>query len=173
MAVGNNFAKVREVFCSNLAENLRRLNVEIKSLTPKGDWLQVKCPFCSDTNGSASCSIQSGFLRCHQCGAKEDLFSWVGKAIGAVQPWQQCQALAKVIGVEVEGVPRGKGLFKVVPEMTAENLSDFKQRLYEDPDQEIAREFLRRRKMWIPEILEWLPIVAWGGKIFIDVLRSA
>jgi hypothetical protein len=165
MAVGNNFAKVREVFCSNLAENLRRLNVEIKSLTPKGDWLQVKCPFCSDTNGSASCSIQSGFLRCHQCGAKEDLFSWVGKAIGAVQPWQQCQALAKVIGVEVEGVPRGKGLFKVVPEMTAENLSDFKQRLYEDPDQEIAREFLRRRKMWIPEILEWLPIVAWGGKI--------
>ena len=165
MAVGNNFARVREVFCSNLAENLRRLNVEIKSSTPKGDWLQVRCPFCSDTSGSASCSTSSGFLRCHQCGRKEDLFTWVGKAIGTEAPWDQCQRLAKMIGVEVEGVPRGKSLFKVVPEMTEENYSDFKHRLFEDSDQEIAREFLRWRNMWKPDRLEELPIAAWGGKL--------
>jgi hypothetical protein len=165
MAVGNNFARVREAFCTNLAENLRRLNVEIKSTTPKGDWLQVNCPFCSDKSGSASISVQSGHLRCHQCSAKEDLFTWVGKAIGATAPWVQCQALAKIVGIEVEGVAKGKKLFKAVPEMTEETFSDFKQRLYEDENEEMGREFLRRRGFWLPAQLEELPIGAYGGKL--------
>lgn len=165
MAVGNNFAKVREAFCANVAEMLRRLNVEIKAQTPKGDWLQIACPLCSDKSGSASVSIASGFLRCHQCASKADLFTWTGKLLGTEQPWLVCQALAKLVGVEVEGVPKAKQLYKVVPELTEETFTDFRQRLYEDPDQEIAREFLRRRGFWLPDQLEQLPIGAWGGKI--------
>jgi hypothetical protein len=165
MAVGNNFAKVREAFCANVAEMLRRLNVEIKAQTPKGDWLQIACPLCTDKSGSASVSIASGFLRCHQCASKADLFTWTGKLLGTDQPWLVCQALAKLVGIEVEGVSLQKKLYKHVPEITEETFADFKQRLFEDPDQEIAREFLRKRGFWLPDQLEELPIGAWGGKI--------
>lgn len=166
MVVGNNnFARVREAFCSNLAENLRRLNVAIKSPSPKGDWLQINCPFCSDTSGSASVSVHSGHLRCHQCSAKEDLFTWVGKSIGATEPWLQCQAIAKLVGVEVVGSTRQKQLFRTVPEMTAETWSEMRARLYEDKECEMPREFLRRRGLLIHDKLEELPIGAFGGKL--------
>lgn len=167
MVVGNNFAKVREAFCANLAENLRRLNVEIKSHTAKGDWLQINCPFCGDKSGSASCSVNSGMLRCHQCSMKADLFTWVGKSIGTDLPWMQCQMLAKVVGIEVEGAKRQAAKYKVVPELTEETWSDFKQRLYEDDDAELPREFLKRRGFWLPAQLEELPIGAFGGKLIL------
>lgn len=163
--LGNNFARVRAAFVENLAENLRRLNVEIKAHSPKGDWLQINCPFCSDKSGSASISINSGHLRCHQCSAKEDLFTWIGKTVGATTPWLQCQAIAKVVNVDIVGIEGKKRLHKLIPELTDETWSEFKQRLYDDEDQEMAREFLRRRGFWLPEKLEELPIGAYGGKL--------
>jgi DNA primase len=36
-----------------------------------GDWQPVNCPFCSDSNGSASVNRQAGLFLCHQCGAPD------------------------------------------------------------------------------------------------------
>jgi hypothetical protein len=37
-----------------------------------GDWKKVVCPFCTDTNGSASYNAGAGRFLCHQCGAPRD-----------------------------------------------------------------------------------------------------
>jgi hypothetical protein len=165
MVVSNNFAKVREAFSANVTESLRRLQVQVKATTPKGDWLQIACPLCPDKSGSASISAKSGYLRCHQCGAKADLFTWVGQSIGCTKPWEQCQKLAALFGVTVEGVERSKTIHRVVPEISPETFADFHHRLFSDDDQEMVREFLRRRKLWDPELLESMPIAAFGGKL--------
>ena len=34
-----------------------------------GDWQSMSCPFCKDSNGSASINRQLNRFNCHQCGA--------------------------------------------------------------------------------------------------------
>ncbi len=36
------------------------------------DWSKTRCPFCGDTNGSASTNRILGRFLCHQCGAPRD-----------------------------------------------------------------------------------------------------
>lgn len=159
----NNFALVREAFCRNLAESLKRLNVAVKATAIKGQWVQVACPLCPDSSGSASISSQSGYLRCHQCGAKADLFTWAGQQMKLSQaPWDVCQQLANVLGVHVEAAKMGANKWKKVPPVTPEVVADLKQRLFRDPDSEGARKFLINRKLWDPAALEALPIGAHG-----------
>ncbi len=162
--VSNNFESVRAAFCANVAENLRRLRVEIKA-EAKGDWIQVACMLCTDTSGSASISAKSGFLRCHQCGAKADLFTWCAKILAKSSPWDACQAVAQLVGVQVKGVERTKQMWKVCPAISEETMADLHQRLFEGTDDEMAREFLRRRFVWSPPALEALPIGSHNGKL--------
>lgn len=35
-----------------------------------GDWKPINCPWCGDTNGSASYNL-AGYYLCHQCGAPD------------------------------------------------------------------------------------------------------
>lgn len=37
-----------------------------------GGWVPVSCPFCADSNGSASVNVPAGRFLCHQCGAPRD-----------------------------------------------------------------------------------------------------
>ena len=37
-----------------------------------GEWKQIVCPFCDDTNGSGSYNRRLGRFLCHQCGAPRD-----------------------------------------------------------------------------------------------------
>lgn len=36
-----------------------------------GQWSSLNCPFCTDTNGSASMHVTAGLFFCHQCGAPD------------------------------------------------------------------------------------------------------
>lgn len=159
----SNFAKVREAFAVNVGESLRRLGVQVKAQNAKDDWLQIACPLCPDKSGSASVSIKSGFLRCHQCGGKADLFGWVGQHIGKSKPWDVCQEIAGMLGIEVEG-RKGK-LYKRVPSIDNDVMLDLKHRLFADGDCEGARSFLASRKLWDPVLLEAMPIGALGEQI--------
>jgi hypothetical protein len=165
MADSSNFARVREAFASNVEQSLRTLGVSVKGSTTKGDWLQIACPLCPDKSGSASISVKSGFLACHQCGSKADLFAWYGKQINIEEPWEICQRLATALNVRVEGAVRVKSKAGKFPEVTLETVADMKQRLVQGEDSQVLRDFLRDRNCWDPETLETLPIGAWGGKI--------
>jgi DNA primase len=35
------------------------------------EWTPIDCPFCSDSNGSASVNRKAGLFICHQCGAPD------------------------------------------------------------------------------------------------------
>lgn len=37
-----------------------------------GEWKPITCPFCNDTNDSASYNAAAGRFLCHQCGAPRD-----------------------------------------------------------------------------------------------------
>lgn len=44
------------------------------SFTNRGTWSAwspINCPFCSDSNGSASINRSAGLFICHQCGAPD------------------------------------------------------------------------------------------------------
>lgn len=36
-----------------------------------GEWRPMNCPWCGDSNGSASVNLRSGYFLCHQCGAPD------------------------------------------------------------------------------------------------------
>lgn len=163
MAVSSNFTLVREAFCANLFANLPRLNVTVKSASPKGDWIQIACPMCSDKSGSASISHKSGWLTCHQCGSSVDLFTWVGQVQGLTKPWEVCQSLASLLGVQVQGIKRTK--IKVVPAITLETEAELRHRLFDDEEAEPVRALLKQRKLWIPDKLEQIPVGSIGGRL--------
>lgn len=37
-----------------------------------GDWKSITCPFCTDSDNSASYNAGAGRFLCHQCGAPRD-----------------------------------------------------------------------------------------------------
>jgi hypothetical protein len=160
MAFANNFSKVREAFSASPHASISALGVKLKSEQPHGDWLQCACPICPDKSGSASVSHASGYLRCHQCGASADLFTWYGQVAQLTKPWEICQAIAKLLNVNVE-TKRKKIVYRNIPLITEESAEELKMRLFADEKSEPVREFLRSRKLWDPEFIEKLPMGAY------------
>lgn len=77
----------------------------------KGKWLHgVVCPFCGDTDGSASIvaeeATNTGFLHCHACGAEKELFDWTLTTLKILPGHKPAYSAAKVIagmmGVTIE-----------------------------------------------------------------------
>jgi len=48
-------------------------------------WTPINCPFCTDSNGSASVNVAAGYFRCHQCGAPERANDKAGDIIDIVK----------------------------------------------------------------------------------------
>lgn len=142
------FGRVKEALTANAESTLTELGVNLKSHI-KGTWTQCLCPFCGDTSGSASITPE-GFLKCHQCSRKQDVFQWYGEKNG-LTPWDACKAIAQILHLTIE-TPRKRG--RVVSQMTQESLLAATMALWEDEKAEGHRAFLKQRKLDDPQILE-------------------
>lgn len=163
MAVGN-FAAVRAAFASGKQPILQKLGVQLKANEPKGDWWQVCCPVCTDTSGSASLSVSSGYLICHQCGEKADLFNWWKRRAGLGTAWAACKDLAEQVGVQLKE-SSGKKRGRMPPALDLELLHSAIYDLLESPDAESLRQFMAARNCFDPEILERFGIGYIAGRI--------
>lgn len=145
------FNTVREAFARDLDTSLRTLGIKIHS-APKGDWQQVLCPLCDDKSGSCSIALKSGYLNCHQCNEKAELFTWYAKWRNIQDNWSACRALAEEIGVVLEPPQRRRG-GRPPREMTDDVLEQATQALWDHDQAEPHREFLRKRRLANAEML--------------------
>ena len=99
------FSAVKKAIATDPEAILRKLNVQVKKHV-HGEWTQCKCPICDDESGSASVT-PVGFLRCHQCSAKMDVFEWLSHRDGGSQ-LDACKRLAAELGVEAQPYKRAK-----------------------------------------------------------------
>ena len=90
------FARVKEAFAQDPKGNLERLGIKLKGMS--GSWLTGVCPCGQDTSGSASYTNE-GFLKCHQCGKKADVFDWLAEERGQ-SAWLVCQEMAQGFGID-------------------------------------------------------------------------
>ena len=103
------------------------------------------CPLeCGDKSGSASIS-RSLALKCHQCGASMDVFTWMGKR-RRMDPWDVCKDLAAKLNIslKVKKVTSGRLMPK---RMTADILAQAQHELLESDQAKSIREFLEDRKL--------------------------
>lgn len=141
------FAQVKQAFARDAQGNLQRLGVKLKG--KKGEWLTGLCPCGKDTSGSASYT-QEGFLNCHQCGRKDDVFEWLAEIRGC-SAWAVCQDLAKDFGLSLP-VKQTRGA-RPPSTMGTEILRASIKNLWELDQAEPARLFLSNRKIANPQLL--------------------
>lgn len=144
------FAKVRAAFLERLDPNLQALGISPVGTGPKGDWRQVICPLCEDSNGSCDISVNSGFLKCKQCSQEMELFTWVAQLRNHANTWEACQALAADVGVTIE-ISKRRG--RPPKELTEDVLTQAVNKLWTDETAEPCRAFLARRHIANPEML--------------------
>lgn len=155
----SNFKAVKDAFVSNAEANLLSLNVNLKHGI-KGEWSAGQCVLCEDKSHSASYS-QQGFLKCHQCGVKLDLFDWLAKRDGG-DSWSQCQTIAKLVNVDMRKAKTKKPSTRVREMDAAASAKAFQQLLERERD---LCQFLEGRKIFAPQILEKLGVGAVAGLI--------
>ncbi len=156
------FAKVRSAFVERLDSNLEALGVKLVGSHSTGDWRQVICPLCDDTNGSCDVSIQSGHLKCKQCNRNLELFLWIAELRSCTNAWEACQALASDVGVAIE-IPKRRG--KAPKAMTEEVLLQSVHSLWTSEQAQPCRDFLARRGIADPQILEGMGVGFIAGYI--------
>lgn len=124
----------------------------------KGDWTTgFHCPLCSDKSGSASFTHQL-YLKCHQCGAKADVFDWLGKHTGK-KPWDLCKQLAERLQVKLPDVKRASAKQRgMPPRMTESVLQAAIHDLWDHKDAEPSRALLAERKLDDPVLFAQLEI---------------
>jgi len=156
------FSQVKEAFSLDPLGSLRTLGVTTKD-GGKGEWIQSVCPLCSDTNGSAGFS-RNGHLKCHQCGRKQDLFTWTAE-LWTCSAWESCQKLAAQFSVNVD-VKRPGGA--APPRyLTKEILRAATMDLWTADDAKPFRDFLANRKLDDAQLLERFGVgFAKGNLIF-------
>ena len=142
------FRQVKEALAVDAQGTLEKLGVNLKHGV-KGEWSQCLCPFCGDKSGSASIT-QEGFLRCHQCGIKKDLFDWYAEKTGCT-PWESCKAIGAILNLNLE-VKTHRG--RPPKGMTHDILRGAVAALWESDQAESCRKFLKARKLDNPQVLE-------------------
>jgi hypothetical protein len=115
---------------------------------------------CPDKSGSASFTNE-GFLKCHQCGCKHDLFDWVAKK-DSIQVWDAMIMVAEMVGVQI--VPPKK-VGKAPREMSKEALAKSTHMLWSSETAEPLRAFLKARKLDDPQTLERFGVGYTAGTI--------
>ncbi len=154
------FRQVKEALTGNAQTTLEGLGVKFTHGI-KGEWSQCLCPFCGDTTGSASMT-QEGFLRCHQCGRKQDLFDWHAEKHG-LTAWDSCKSIGSDLGIQLEFKQRkGSRPPKV---LTADILRESTAALWEDERAKGCLSFFQKRKIDDAQLLEQFGVGYLGGYI--------
>ncbi len=153
------FRQVKEALSANAQATLEQLGVNLKHGL-KGEWSQCLCPFCGDQSGSASVTHQ-GFLRCHQCGRKQDICEWYGELAG-ITDWEACKIIGGMLNVNME-VKKHRG--RPPKSMTHEILRGAVHSLWESEQADSCRSFLRKRKLDDAMLLERFGVGFIGGYI--------
>jgi hypothetical protein len=143
------FEAVKHAFAANPVSSLETFGLTLHRGSHK-NWQPVNCPICSDKSGSASISKENGFLRCHQCDRKLDLFRWWGEKHG-LDDWESCKQVGQTLSVPLETITPNKR--KRGRMMTKAMLKQVTTDLLEEPTAEPCRQFLRDRKLWSPQTL--------------------
>ncbi len=152
------FNRVKEMFSNDHVRYLERLGIEIGK--GRGEWTQGKCPVCPDKSGSASFSKQ-GFLKCHQCGKKVDLFAWLGER-DTLTPWEALKVVADLVGFNMEP-PQRRG--RAPKDMNSDVLENSVHALWDSDQAKLMRQFLKERKLDDPVILEQFGVGFMAGTI--------
>ncbi len=153
------FTRVKELFTNDHLSHLSKLGVEIVGKTAK-QWTQAKCPLCPDKSGSASISPE-GFLNCHQCGRKADLFEWVAEKESIVL-WEALKIVAEMVGFNMTPPPR-RG--RAPKEMNADILEHSVHALWDSEQAKPLRAFLIKRNLNNPQIMEMFGVGYLAGSI--------
>lgn len=143
------FRLVKEAFATHHERSLESLGITLKK-GGNADWQAVKCPCCSDTDGSCSIAKGNGHLRCHQCGRKLDLFEWWAEINGGTT-WDACKAIGERLGVPFKMPKKRKG--REVQKMTQDRLDRAIINLLESEEAEHARKHLEDRGLFDPAML--------------------
>jgi hypothetical protein len=154
------FEQARDAFRANAEGNLRELGIDVKG-KGKGEWIQAICPLCSDKNGSASFS-QTGHLRCHQCGRKQDLFDWTAE-LWTCSSWESCQKLCGQLGVSTT-ITRARGS-KPPKQLTKAILRAGTMDLWTEEEAAPFRKFLAERKLDDAKLLEQFGVCFTKGEL--------
>jgi hypothetical protein len=153
------FRQVKVALSGNAQATLEGLGVNFKQ-GMKGEWSQCLCPFCGDKSGSASMT-REGFLRCHQCGRKQDVFDWYAELQG-LTPHQACKSIGAGLGVAQvarKKIGRPPKVFK------RELLRQCNDALWEDEAAAHLLKFLELRKLDNAQILDQFGVGAMAGYI--------
>ncbi len=142
------FRQVKSALALNPQPTLEALGVNLKQ-GMKGEWSQCLCMFCGEKSGSASIT-QEGFLRCHQCSKKLDIFQWYAELHNCTE-YSACQQLADHLQLDIS-VKRHRG--PAPREMTLDRLRAATDALWTNKEAETCRKFLRARKLDDPQLLE-------------------
>jgi hypothetical protein len=153
------FRQVKEAVAGNAEATLTSLGINLKHGL-KGEWSQCLCPFCGDKSGSASITPQ-GYLRCHQCGRKQDLCDWYAE-LHNITPWEACKVIAEITHTQLE-TKKHKG--RPPKAMTHEILRGSVHSLWDDEKAESARKFLTSRKLTDTAMLEQFGVGFISGHI--------
>lgn len=153
------FGRVKEAVVRDAERILREAGVRHKKT---GDGFQLRsewnagfvCPMCTDQSGSASFTREL-FLKCHQCGLKEDVFRWLSRVRG-VDQWSLCKDLADQFNISTKVRPlRGRNMpMRMSPEVLRTSVQD----LWESDQAGQMREYLRERHLDDPQLLSELGV---------------
>ncbi len=153
------FSRVKGLFSNDHLSHLAKLGVEVVGKTAK-EWTQARCPLCPDKSGSASISPE-GFLNCHQCSRKADLFEWIAER-DSIAPWEALKLVAEMVGFDM-APPQRRG--RAPREMGADLLSNSVHALWDSDQAKPLRAFLASRKLDNPQLLEMFGVGYIAGSI--------
>lgn len=153
------FKQVKTALSLNPQSTLEALGVNFKQGL-KGEWSQCLCLLCGDKSGSASIT-QQGFLRCHQCGVKRDIFEWYAQ-VSDITEYAAMEQIADILHVDLE-IKRHRGL--APKEMTQDRLRAATEALWNNKDAESCRKFLKSRGLDSPQLLEQFGVGFISGSI--------
>jgi hypothetical protein len=140
------FRVVKEAFGASQS-SLNTLGVHAVPGRSK-EWQAARCPCCSDTDGSASISMNTGYLKCRQCGREMDLFEWWQDLHGLPSSWEAAKQVGDLLSVPLPKL--GKGKQRAPQKMTPELLDSAIHNLMEAEEAEGARQHFRGRGLWDP-----------------------
>lgn len=145
------FRTVKDAFAADLDISLAALGVEpVKGGNTQ--WKAIRCPCCTDTDGSCSIARATGHINCKQCSRKLDLFEWWRDAHGSADDWEAAKAVGEKLGVKFEK-QTGKKKRGTTARMTPAILDQAIENLCELEDAEWARQHFKQRGLWEPKIL--------------------
>ncbi len=142
------FRQIKEAFTET---SLDALGIQ-QTKGRKKEWQSIVCPCCSDSDGSARISIETGYLICFQCSREMDIFEWWMEFQRLDSLIATCKDLASRMSVDLEP-PKKKGKGRESQQMTPDRLERAIHNLFTAPEAEWARKHFKERGLWDEMVL--------------------